>query len=199
MQCVPRRSWLLALFGVAACAGNAHQAGASGGAGGSSTNTGGSGGSSGAGAGGATGGRGGATGGGRGGSSQAGAGGATGGAGGATQTGDGGAAACNLSCGPTEHCELVQVMCIRAPCPPQPTCVGAADAAAPPPVDCDARKILCKRVAPQCPDGQVPSVSGACYGDCVPIESCPCAAPAECPDSAHYTCHMSAGHCGPYV
>ncbi len=28
------------------------------------------------------------------------------------------------SCGDNEHCEVVPVMCIQAPCPPQPTCVA---------------------------------------------------------------------------
>jgi hypothetical protein len=65
--------------------------------------------------------------------------------------------------------------------------------------DCDPRKILCKRVPPSCPDGQVPSVEGSCYGACVPIESCACSAPAACPSSNTYTCHMSAQRCGPYV
>ncbi len=67
------------------------------------------------------------------------------------------------------------------------------------PVECDPRKILCKRVAPQCPEGQVPSVSGSCYGACVPAEMCPCDEAAACPDSNQFTCHMSAKHCGPYV
>ena len=70
-----------------------------------------------------------------------------------------------------------------------------ADAA----VSCDPRKILCKRVAPECPEMQVPSVEGSCYGPCVPVEQCPCSGPTECPDADHYTCHMSAHHCGPYV
>jgi hypothetical protein len=36
---------------------------------------------------------------------------------------------CDLDCGAEQHCELVQVQCIQAPCPPLPTCVdGAASA-----------------------------------------------------------------------
>jgi hypothetical protein len=65
--------------------------------------------------------------------------------------------------------------------------------------DCDPRKVLCKIVQPSCPAGQVPSVSGSCYGSCVSIDTCACGAPAQCPDSNQYTCFMSAGHCGPYV
>ena len=33
------------------------------------------------------------------------------------------AGSCGLQCDPGTHCELVQVQCIRAPCPPQPECV----------------------------------------------------------------------------
>jgi hypothetical protein len=70
-----------------------------------------------------------------------------------------------------------------------------------PTVSCDPRAILCKRLAPTCPTGQVPSIddTGICYGECVPIEMCECTSAAACPDSKQYTCHMSAGHCGPYV
>jgi hypothetical protein len=100
---------------------------------------------------------------------------------------------CDPGCPDGQRCELKQVMCIRAPCPPLPMCVGAA------PVSCDPAKILCKRVAPECPQGQVPSVSGSCYGPCVPVDSCTCTKESECPDHDHYTCHLSAGHCGPYV
>ena len=112
---------------------------------------------------------------------------------------DASAPPCTLACADGQVCELVQVQCFRAPCPPQPTCVTAADGGSSSGTDCDLRKILCKRVQPQCPDGQVPSVSGLCYGDCVPVETCSCNEPAGCPDSNHYTCHMSAGHCGPYL
>ncbi len=30
---------------------------------------------------------------------------------------------CEAICDPGYHCELVEVQCIRAPCPPQPECV----------------------------------------------------------------------------
>jgi hypothetical protein len=123
-----------------------------------------------------------------GGAPASGSGGAAAGSGGAA----GGASACNLACGPGMHCQLVDVTCVRAPCPPQPTCV--ADTAA---ISCDPRKILCRRAPPECPQWQVPSVDGSCFGPCVPVEQC--SGPSECPDSDHYTCHMSAAHCGPYV
>jgi hypothetical protein len=114
-------------------------------------------------------------------------------AGSTSQAGAGAEAVCDPSCMNDEHCELVQVTCIRAPCPPVPMCV------APKAVSCDPAKILCKRATPQCPDGQVPSVSGSCYGACVPVETCSCGQASECPNHDSYTCHMSAGHCGPYV
>lgn len=65
-------------------------------------------------------------------------------------------------------------------------------------VDCDARKITCKRTPPTCDTFHVPSVEGSCYGDCVKIDRCACSGPAECPDSNQYTC-WSKKHCGPYV
>jgi hypothetical protein len=65
--------------------------------------------------------------------------------------------------------------------------------------NCDQRDVLCKRATPKCPAGTLPSVVGTCYGDCVPAEQCGCSEAAECPQPDSYTCHMSAGHCGPYV
>ncbi len=65
-------------------------------------------------------------------------------------------------------------------------------------VDCDPKKILCKRLAPQCTAGEVPSVEGSCYGDCVKIDRCRCAAAAECPEPDQYTC-WAKQHCGPFV
>jgi hypothetical protein len=66
-------------------------------------------------------------------------------------------------------------------------------------VSCDQRKVLCKRAEPACPAGQVPSVVGACYGPCVPIEACVCSENAECYDEGQYACWRFKGHCGPYV
>lgn len=100
---------------------------------------------------------------------------------------------CDLSCAAGERCELVQVTCVRAPCPPVPSCVKIES------VSCDPRLILCRRATPECPQWQVPSVSGSCFGPCVPVEQCACDEPADCPDPDHFTCHRSAAHCGPYV
>jgi hypothetical protein len=61
-------------------------------------------------------------------------------------------------------------------------------------------KILCKRLAPTCAAGEVPSVNdaGNCYGDCVKIDRCACSTAAQCPDQNQYTC-WAKQHCGPFV
>ncbi|HEX7668812.1 MAG TPA: hypothetical protein VF395_04480 [Polyangiaceae bacterium] len=66
-------------------------------------------------------------------------------------------------------------------------------------VSCDPRKILCKRLAPECGTMEVPSVEGSCYGPCAAIGKCTCTAAEECPDSNQYTCNKSAAHCTPYL
>jgi hypothetical protein len=66
-------------------------------------------------------------------------------------------------------------------------------------VDCDPRKVVCRRVAPVCDPGEVPSVQGTCYGACVGVEQCACDEAADCPAPDEYTCHRSARHCGPFV
>ena len=76
---------------------------------------------------------------------------------------------------------------------------GGVGGASPELVSCDPNQITCRVATPECEEGHVPSVDGNCYGDCVPVERCGCTGPAQCPDSDHYTCHLSAGHCGPYV
>ena len=65
-------------------------------------------------------------------------------------------------------------------------------------VDCDVRKVACRVAQPICPENEVSSVTGSCFGPCVPIESCACSAAAECPFSDRYTCWQRT-HCGPYV
>jgi hypothetical protein len=65
-------------------------------------------------------------------------------------------------------------------------------------LDCDPRKIACKRATPVCGTFEVPSVEGSCYGDCVKIERCACSSAEQCPDNAQFTCWAKT-HCGPYV
>lgn len=65
-------------------------------------------------------------------------------------------------------------------------------------VDCDERKVTCRRARPTCGTFEVPTVDGSCYGECVKIERCACSGPEECPDSNQFTC-WSKTHCGPYV
>ena len=64
-------------------------------------------------------------------------------------------------------------------------------------VSCDARDVLCRALPPDCPMGQVPSISGSCWGPCVDVGECRCAAADECP--ADYACHGTSSRCGPPV
>lgn len=65
-------------------------------------------------------------------------------------------------------------------------------------LDCDPAKISCRRLAPPCAAGEVPSVIGSCYGECVKIERCACSAAEQCPEPNQYTC-WAKQHCGPFV
>jgi hypothetical protein len=65
-------------------------------------------------------------------------------------------------------------------------------------VDCDQRQVVCKIAQPICPENQVPSVDGSCFGPCVPIEACACSDAQDCPLNERYTCWQRT-HCGPYV
>jgi hypothetical protein len=65
-------------------------------------------------------------------------------------------------------------------------------------VDCDPKKIFCKRLAPSCDPGEVPSVVANCYGDCVQVDRCACSATEQCPEPDKYTC-WAQEHCGPFV
>lgn len=78
---------------------------------------------------------------------------------------------------------------------------GDPDTSEPPPAatSCDPKQLRCRRAAPVCPEGEVPSVSGTCYGACVPLEQCACSQADDCPNPDSYTCHLYARHCGPYV
>jgi len=65
--------------------------------------------------------------------------------------------------------------------------------------DCVLDNLSCLVAFPVCEEGQVPTADGACFGPCVPIEECACDSQDDCPMPEKYACHLSAGHCGPYV
>jgi hypothetical protein len=67
------------------------------------------------------------------------------------------------------------------------------------PVDCDPHKILCRIVTPECPQGEVPSVNGSCYGECVKIDRCSCTTADECPQPEQFTCLKGPMHCSYYL
>jgi hypothetical protein len=56
--------------------------------------------------------------------------------------------------------------------------------------------VRCSDPAPVCPEGEAPSVIDDCYGPCIPIASCRCAAHYQCPNGALYTC-LADLRCGP--
>jgi len=66
-------------------------------------------------------------------------------------------------------------------------------------VDCDTRKVLCRIVTPDCPAGEVPSVKGTCYGECVKIDRCSCTTADQCPQPEQYTCLKGPMHCSYYL
>lgn len=87
------------------------------------------------------------------------------------------------------------------PPPSQPAVdAGALDAKPPAEAlaDCDVSKVRCRRMPPQCKEGEVATASGSCFGECVAIERCRCSATVACPQTDKYTCWRNE-HCGPYV
>jgi len=66
-------------------------------------------------------------------------------------------------------------------------------------VRCLPTRLTCRVAEPSCGDFEVPSYVGNCYGPCVPIGDCPCAAPDDCPDRNQYTCVQTTGRCSPYL
>jgi len=82
-------------------------------------------------------------------------------------------------------------------CTTQPLAhLGACEAGA----NCDRSSVTCRRVEPACPDGEVAEIEASCFtGRCISIDGCACTSAAQCPMSDIYTCHMSAGRCGPYL
>lgn len=65
-------------------------------------------------------------------------------------------------------------------------------------VDCDPKKVLCKRTPPTCAGFTVPEVVDGCYGECVNIARCACDSADDCPDQNQFTC-WSKQHCGPFL
>ena len=61
---------------------------------------------------------------------------------------------------------------------------------------CYAGAVRCSDPAPICPEGEAPSVVNDCYGPCIPIASCRCAAHYQCPNGELYTC-LPDLRCGP--
>jgi hypothetical protein len=56
-------------------------------------------------------------------------------------------------------------------------------------VNCDPGDVRCTQQEPDCGTGKVASVVGGCYGPCVPITSCRCVFPFECPQRDKYDCN----------
>lgn len=84
--------------------------------------------------------------------------------------------------------------------PPTTVDAGALDPKPPAEAlaDCDVSKVRCRRMPPQCKEGEVATASGSCFGECVAIERCRCSATVACPQTDKYTCWHNE-HCGPYV
>jgi hypothetical protein len=98
-----------------------------------------------------------------------------------------------VRCEAGQTCELQQVQCIRAPCPPQPACVPAADEECRNPCEtvrcgfnthCEAVDVTCIK-APCCPTAQ-----------CVPNTAPQACGNNEC-GAGTYCCNASCGICAP--
>jgi hypothetical protein len=82
----------------------------------------------------------------------------------------------------------------------------SADAGAPtepdgelgPLADCDTSKVRCRRMPPQCAEGEAPTVEGSCFGPCVKVQRCACSQTVKCPNPGKYACWYNT-HCGDYV
>lgn len=66
-------------------------------------------------------------------------------------------------------------------------------------VHCDHREVVCRAAEPVCPEMQVASVIGTCWGPCVRIDQCVCSGPQDCPHEETFACHLYRQRCGPYV
>ncbi len=75
----------------------------------------------------------------------------------------------DMLCKPGTHCELQEVQCVRAPCPPQPTCVRDSD----------------------------PCAVADCAGDCMLANGKPLCLPLECKDPCQTVKCGKGMHCEP--
>jgi hypothetical protein len=111
------------------------------------------------------------------------------------------------------NCDPSGAMCYLAPgpCPPGEVlsvvnaCWGpCVDHRLCAPVDCDAAKVACRAMSPDCAQpgsahGLVPMVKDQCWGPCVPIEICRCdpgGPRTQCPLDS-YVCYSFSRTCGP--
>ncbi len=98
-----------------------------------------------------------------------------------------------LSCEAGQHCELREVQCIRAPCPPQPACVDDADKECRNPCE----TVRCGK-GTHCEAVDVVCITTPC---CAVAECKPDAGGTRCGDSVcgagAYCCNESCGICAP--
>jgi len=75
----------------------------------------------------------------------------------------------DMLCKPGTHCALQEVQCVRAPCPPQPSCVPDSD----------------------------PCLVADCDGNCLPVNGKPLCVPLECKDPCQTVKCGKGTHCEP--
>jgi hypothetical protein len=91
--------------------------------------------------------------------------------------------------------------------PLPPECCGIVDAgvvdAGTTGVDCNPHHVVCDALPPPCPSGEVRSVNGSCWGECVAWDAC---GPIPCdPSGPMYQCPMGltcwsgTNECGPFM
>jgi len=99
--------------------------------------------------------------------------------------------ACTAKCQAGEHCELKEVQCITAPCPPQPTCVPDATTDPCATVRC-ASGTHCEAKQVQCIKAPCPPI-GQCVADSAGGTACG----AKTCGAGTYCCNASCGVCAP--
>jgi len=95
-----------------------------------------------------------------------------------------------LDAPPTEDVPSLDAPLADAPNPDAPTSVLDPN--------CDPDDVQCESLPPTCDEGEAPSVSGDCWGECIPANECRCRTLDDCPAITGYSevCY-TAGHCGP--